>query len=99
MRKHTTIDLDQELVRDAGAVLGTDRITDTIHAALDDVVRRQRRLTLLTLGSDLDLGALDGIRAHRFAETPAQYGEITPKPTASPARRTVSRRSTSRRST
>lgn len=92
MRKHTTIDLDQDLVRDAGAILGTDRITDTIHAALDDVVRRQRRLTLLALGSDLDLDALGGIRAHRFAETPASYGETESTRTATPTRRPATRR-------
>jgi Arc/MetJ family transcription regulator len=34
MRKRTTIDLDQDLVREAAAVLGTTRTTDTIHAAL-----------------------------------------------------------------
>ena len=32
MRKHTTIDLDADLVRDAGEVLGTTRTTDTIDA-------------------------------------------------------------------
>lgn len=68
MRKHTTIDLDQELVRQAGAVLGTTKTTDTVHAALADVVRRQRRLGLFEVAHDLDLAALDALRSDRFAE-------------------------------
>src|SRR5438874_2131791 len=43
MRKHTTIDLDADLVQQAGEVLGSRRTTDTIHAALADVVRRRKR--------------------------------------------------------
>lgn len=73
MRKHTTIDLDMELVREAGEVLGTQRTTDTIHAALDAVVRRDRRSALFSIPSDLDLAMLDDIRAHRLAERPAKY--------------------------
>ncbi len=75
MRKHTTIDLDQELVREAATVLGTTRTTDTVHAALSDVVRRRRREGLLDVPTDLDLGELDAIRAHRFAERAAPYGD------------------------
>jgi len=73
MRKHTTIDLDTDLVRDAGEVLGTTRTTDTIHAALSDVVRRRRRLAILDLHPALTLADLDSMRAHRFAEEPARY--------------------------
>jgi uncharacterized protein (DUF1778 family) len=68
MRKHTTIDLDQDLVREAATVLGTTRTTDTVHAALADVVRRQRRLDLFEIAHDLDLAALDALRSDRFAE-------------------------------
>jgi len=74
MRKHTTIDLDGDLVRAAADVLGTTRTTDTIHAALADVVNRRRRATLLTIDNALDLSDLDAIRGHRFAERPAPYG-------------------------
>lgn len=74
MRKHTTIDLDPELVRQAGEVLGTRRTTDTIHAALADVVRRRRRMSILDLKPALDLTDLDAMRAHRFAEERAPYG-------------------------
>ena len=73
MRKHTTIDLDADLVRDASEVLGTTRTTDTIHAALADVVRRRRRMGILELHPALSLADLDAMRAHRFAEDPAPY--------------------------
>jgi Arc/MetJ family transcription regulator len=73
MRKHTTIDLDLDLVREAGSVLGTHRTTDTVHAALADVVRRRNRAALFTIPNDLDLAMLDEIRAHRLAETPSVY--------------------------
>ena len=75
MRKHTTIDLDQELVREAASVLGTTRTTDTVHAALSDVIRRSRRQDLFEVPNDLDLDALAAIRSHRFAETPAGYSD------------------------
>jgi len=74
VRKHTTIDLDQDLVREAATVLGTTRMTDTVHAALSDVVRRRRREGLFDVPNDLDLEGLDAIRAHRFAERSTSYG-------------------------
>jgi Uncharacterized protein conserved in bacteria (DUF2191). len=74
MRKHTTIDLDAELVQQAAQVLGTTRTTDTIHAALADVVRRRRRMAILDLRPNLDLADLDAMRSHRFAEERASYG-------------------------
>ena len=67
MRKHTTIDLDQDLVRQAAIVLGTTKTTDTVHAALADVVRRQRRLDLFEIAHDLDVAALDALRSDRVA--------------------------------
>ena len=74
MRKHTTIDLDHDLVREAATVLGTARLTDTVHAALSDVVRRHRREGLFEVPTDLDQETLDAIRSHRFAERPGAYG-------------------------
>ena len=73
MRKHTTIDLDADLVREAAGVLGTTRTTDTIHAALAEVVNQRRRLALLSIDNALDLADLADIRAHRFAERPEPY--------------------------
>jgi hypothetical protein len=73
MRKHTTMDLDMHLVDEAALVLGTTRTTDTVHAALAEVVNRRRRLGLLDIDTDLDMAGLDEIRSHRFAERGAAY--------------------------
>ena len=75
MRRHTTIDIDMELVREAGVALGTTRMTETVHAALEEVVRRRRLLTLLELRPALDLDDLRAMRAHRFSESVEPYGE------------------------
>jgi Arc/MetJ family transcription regulator len=74
MRKHTTIDLDTDLVRQAAEALGTTRTTDTVHAALSEVVRRRLRMDIAKLRPALNLEDLDAMRAHRFAEDPAPYG-------------------------
>jgi Arc/MetJ family transcription regulator len=78
MRKHTTIDLDRELVAAARKVLGTTTTTETIHAALADVVRGRRRMAILDLHPALTLDDLHAMRAHRFAEDPAPYGDDGP---------------------
>ena len=78
MRKHTTIDLDGDLVGEARAVLGTRTTTETVHAALADVVRRRRRLGILELRPALTLADLDAMRTHRFSEDPAPYGSGEP---------------------
>jgi Arc/MetJ family transcription regulator len=71
MRKHTTLDLDQELIRDAAAALGTRRTTDTVHAALAEVVARRRRAMLARLDfPDLTPDALAAMRSPRHPETP-----------------------------
>ena len=75
MRRHTTIDIDMDLVREAGAALGTTRMSETVHAALGEVVRRRRLLTLLDLRPALDLDDLRAMRAHRFAERLDPYGD------------------------
>lgn len=80
MRKHTTIDLDRELVGEARQVLGTTTTTETIHAALAEVVRGRRRMAILALHPALTLTDLDAMRAHRFAEDPAPYRtDVTPE--------------------
>jgi len=74
MRKHTTIDLDLDLVRQAAEALGTSRTTETVHAALSEVVRRRLRMEILGMRPTLSLDDLDAMRAHRFAEEKAPYG-------------------------
>ena len=78
MRKHTTIDLDRGLVAAARQVLGTTTTTDTIHAALSEVVRGRRRMQILDLQPALTLADLGAMRAHRFAEAPAPYDSEEP---------------------
>ena len=69
MRKHTTLDLDQVLVQEAAVALGTSRITETVHAALAEVVARRRRAMLARL--DLPDLTPDSLAATR---TPRQFG-------------------------
>ncbi len=45
-KTHTTLDLDRDLLDDAAEALGTKRTTDTVHAALREVVARRQRLWL-----------------------------------------------------
>jgi Arc/MetJ family transcription regulator len=80
MRKHTTIDLDADLVRAAAEALGTTRTTDTVHAALSEVVRRRQRMAITAFRPALDLADLDAMRAHRFAEDRAPYEADPPAP-------------------
>lgn len=44
--KRTNINLDKALVKEAAIVLGTDQTTETVHAALRDVVERAARQRL-----------------------------------------------------
>jgi Arc/MetJ family transcription regulator len=73
MRRHTTIDLDADLVGEVRQILGTRTTTETVHAALAEIVRRRRRMAILELLPALTLADLDAMRAHRFAEEPAPY--------------------------
>jgi hypothetical protein len=68
MRKHTTMDLDQDLVREAAAVLGTRRTVETVHAALADVVARRKRAWLARHElPDLTPEAVETMRRPRFS--------------------------------
>ena len=80
MRKHTTIDLDTDLVQAAAEALGTTRTTDTVHAALSEVVRRRQRMAITDFRPALDLADLDAMRAHRFAEDREHYVSDPPDP-------------------
>lgn len=69
MIKRTNINLDVQLVSDAAALLGTKRTTDTVHAAMRDVVTRERRRRLVgrDLFDDIGLEDLDAMRRPRPA--------------------------------
>jgi Arc/MetJ family transcription regulator len=66
--RRTNINLDGDLVDSAAAVLGTARTTDTVHAALRDVVARARRESLAGFEfEDLTPEVLESIRRPRPA--------------------------------
>ncbi|MGH2446780.1 MAG: hypothetical protein ACRDGD_12205 [Candidatus Limnocylindria bacterium] len=66
MRRRTTLELDHELVGSAASVLGTKKIVDTVHAALEDVIARERRAALVRMPMpDLTPEALAEMRAPR----------------------------------
>ena len=65
MKKHTTMDLDMDLVAEASVALGTRRITDTVHASLAETVALRRRLRILDLDPDLTLERLGAERRER----------------------------------
>lgn len=46
MIKRTSLNLELDLVAEARKVLGTNGTTDTIHRALEDVIRRDRLRSL-----------------------------------------------------
>ena len=41
--EHTTMNLDHELVAEAATILGTRHSVDTVHTALREVIRADRR--------------------------------------------------------
>lgn len=57
-KRKTSFEIDTAKVAAAKEVLGTKGLTDTVDAALDEVVKRQRRMELLELLSDLSTSDL-----------------------------------------
>jgi Arc/MetJ family transcription regulator len=61
--KRTSINLDLALVGEAKRVLGTKQTTETVHRALEEVVRRQKLKRFLESDlPDLTLEALEEMR-------------------------------------
>ena len=65
--KRTNINLDTQLVGEAADLLGTTRMSDTVHAAMRDVVAREhrRRLAERDLFGDMTAAELDAMRRPR----------------------------------
>jgi Arc/MetJ family transcription regulator len=64
--KRTTMNLDLDLLEEAAAALGTSRQTETVHAAMTDVVRRRKLEALTRLEfPDMDLEKLKEMRRPR----------------------------------
>ena len=68
--RRTNINLDTELVHAAGALLGTTRISDTVHAAMREVVARdrRRRLTERDLFFETSPAEFEAMRRPRTAD-------------------------------
>jgi hypothetical protein len=76
MTRRTTLNLNMHLVVEASRVLETEGNTETIHAALEDVVRRARLARLAERDfSGLTPDALDELRRTDVAESPAAASE------------------------
>jgi Arc/MetJ family transcription regulator len=69
MKKRTSLNLDLDLVAEAREVLGTNGTTETVHRALEEVVRTEllRRLAEETF-EDLTPEALAELRRWRTAD-------------------------------
>jgi Arc/MetJ family transcription regulator len=66
LRRHTMLDLDVELMKEAQRVLGTTGATETIHRALQEVVNRDKRRRLLNMGTgELTPERLEEVRQNR----------------------------------
>jgi Arc/MetJ family transcription regulator len=64
--KRTSLNLDLDLVAEARSVLGTNGTTDTVHRALEEVVRQQKLRWLAERDfSELTPEVLDRLRATR----------------------------------
>lgn len=48
-RRKTSFEIDPAKVKEAGEILGTKTLTDTVDAALSEVVKLRQRKTLLEL--------------------------------------------------
>jgi hypothetical protein len=58
----TSVDVDQDIARQAGEILGTTTLRDTINASMLEVVNARRRLELVELLSEegrFDFGAAE----------------------------------------
>jgi Arc/MetJ family transcription regulator len=72
--RRTTIEMDEQLLEDAQAVLGTSGLKETVDRALTEVVRASRRRALadrLTSGAGLDFDdqTIRAARGWRTAES------------------------------
>jgi hypothetical protein len=64
--RHTSLYLDEDLLREAEEILGTTGPTGTVKAALEDVVRRAHLKSLTTWEIELTLDELETLRRPRF---------------------------------
>jgi Arc/MetJ family transcription regulator len=92
MVKRTTINLDSELVAQAREALQAKNTTDTVHAALRAVVRRDRLRRLAERDWGMTLEDLEEMRRSRVETKPwgklgADLGDLRPTRSPSEGRR------------
>ena len=63
--KHTSLYLDEDLLHEAGEILGTSGPTGTVRAALENVVRQARLKNLTTWEIEVTPASLDVSRDRR----------------------------------
>jgi Arc/MetJ family transcription regulator len=66
MIKRTSLNLDFDLVEKAREVLDTSGTTDTVHRALEEVIRRDALRRLAEWRPELTLEELEELRRPRF---------------------------------
>ena len=66
MRKHTTLNLDMDLLMDAQRELGTSTATETIHRALLEAINLRRRQRLM----NADLSSLTAEKLEQMRQNP-----------------------------
>lgn len=66
-KRKTSFEVDTEKVEAAREILGTKTMTETVDAALDEIVKRQQREKLVELLFDSDALALDDPEVMRGA--------------------------------
>ena len=70
MIKRTSLNLDLDLLNEAKEILRTEETTETIHRALEDVVRQARLRRLVARSFALSDEELDALRTPPTAERP-----------------------------
>jgi hypothetical protein len=75
-KRHTTLNLNLALVREAAEVLETEGITDTVHAALRAVVNRHKIEQLLD--SDFPGLTLESLEQARSLRVPGPVEDLQP---------------------
>ena len=66
MIKRTSLNIDFDLVAQAREILETNGTTDTVHRALEEVIRRDALKRLAEWRPDMSLEDLERIRQPRF---------------------------------
>ena len=76
MIKRTSLNLDMSLVDEARAVLGSNGTTETVHKALEEVVRQAKRRELVSMTFDFDNDEIEASELEMEGLPPIR--EVTP---------------------